>query len=262
MDPDSHGSGAGAEALLPLLLVALWVTYVVAALVCRHRGRPWSTRGTLLWTGGTVLCLVVLVGPLAELGHESLSGHMLGHIVLGMIGPLLLVRAAPFRLALRALPTAAARVLVRVLRCRTVQLISHPVVCGGINLLSVWLLYTTSLFELSQRTPWIHLVVHLHLLAFDYLSTAALVGVDPDRHRVSFAVRSMVLVVTAAGHAVLAKHLYGHPPYGSSTQVAERGGMLMYYAGDLVELAVVVLLCSAWYRATAPRTAQRHRLEG
>ena len=148
---------------------------------------------------------------------------------------------------------------MRVLGGRLVRVVSHPLVCGSLNLLGLWLLYSTALLALSQHTPWLHLVVHGHVLLFGYLFTAAVVGVDPDPHRGSYVVRSVVLVLFAAGHAILAKRIYAQPPVGVPTDQAERGAMIMYYGGDVVELLVIALLCSAWYAATAPRVARRTR---
>jgi hypothetical protein len=33
--------------------------------------------------------------------------------------------------------------------------------------------------------------------------------------------------------------------------------MLMYYGGDLIDLALIVLLCRQWYAATRPRPLPR-----
>jgi putative membrane protein len=55
-----------------------------------------------------------------------------------------------------------------------------------------------------------------------------------------------VLVLVAASHAVLAKHLYAVPPAGVPAAEAARGAMLMYYGGDVIEIALAVLLCRRW----------------
>ena len=75
---------------------------------------------------------------------------MVGHLLLGMLSPVLLVRAAPVSLALRALPVTTARTLVRLLSSRPVRFVSHPVTAGTGNLVGLWLLYTTSLYSLSH----------------------------------------------------------------------------------------------------------------
>ncbi|MET1004607.1 MAG: cytochrome c oxidase assembly protein [Propionibacteriaceae bacterium] len=259
-----HGDGwleLAVGGVLPGVVVLLAALYVFGFVRCRRRGRDWSRTRLLLWLSGSLVCLAALVGPLAELGHRSFAAHMVGHLLLGMLGPLLLVRAAPVTLLLRVLPTTPARKVVRVLGSGPVRVVSHPLVSGAGNLGGVWLLYTTGLFGLSQSLPWLHALVHLHVLTFGYLFTAAVVGVDPDRHRSSFPVRSLLLVLFAAGHAILAKSIYARPPAGVPTEQAESGAMVMYYGGDVVEVLVLVLLWAAWYAATAPRTARPGRLE-
>lgn len=65
--------------------------------------------------------------------------------------------------------------------------------------------------------------------------------------------RAGVLVAFVAAHSVLAKWLYAHPPAGVSPADARTGAQLMYYAGDVVDVALIVLLVAGWYAATRPR---------
>jgi putative membrane protein len=81
--------------------------------------------------------------------------------------------------------------------------------------------------------------------------------VDPAPHRVGYPTRAAVLVAFLAAHGILAKHLYAHPPIGVTVDEAQAGAMLMYYAGDLVDLVIIVLLCRRWYAATRPRPVER-----
>ena len=87
----------------------------------------------------------------------------------------------------------------------------------------------------------------------DRIFTAAVVGVDPDPHRGSFRVRAAVLVGFVAVHSALAKHLYGHPPDGVGASDARTGAQLMYYGGDVVDVALIVVLFAQWYAAGRPR---------
>ena len=50
---------------------------------------------------------------------------------------------------------------------------------------------------------------------------------------------------------MLAKTLYGEPPPGTAfTADLARGAELMYYGGDLVEIAVALVLAAQWYAAS------------
>jgi putative membrane protein len=52
-------------------------------------------------------------------------------------------------------------------------------------------------------------------------------------------------------HSILARFLYAHPPDGVPLDEARVGARLMYYGGDAVDLALVVLLCREWYARAA-----------
>lgn len=257
---EAAGFGGWTDVLAALPWLAALVLFFVALVLVRRRGRSWSPTRSCCWVLGCLASLVAVAGPLAELSHRSFVAHMIGHLLLGMLGPLLLVCGAPVTLALRALPVREARRLVRVLSSPPVRFFSHPLTAGAGGLGGLWLLYTTDLYRLSHSHPGLHLLVHAHVALFGYLFTAAVMVADPNRHRVRWRGRTAWLVLFAAGHAVLAKYLYGHPPAGVPAEQAEAGSMLMYYGGDLVEVALMVLLCLEWYRRTAPGRANRAAL--
>ncbi len=264
-----HDHGAGSAALpgsrwlllewgwiAALLLLAL--AYADALWWARHRS-PWPRRRTACWYLGLLAAAAAVAGPLASAAHSSFTAHMVGHLLLGMIAPLLLVMAAPVSLALRALPVGAARSLTALLGSPPLRVLSHPVVAAVLNGGGLWLLYSTPLFALMHGSPLLHGLVHVHLLAAGTLMTASLIGVDPQPHRASMAVRSAVLIVFIAAHAILAKRLFAHPPAGVEAADARIGAQLMYYGGDAVDVLLIVLLFAGWYRATRPRRPRTPR---
>lgn len=255
-----HGSGT---ALLPgspwAALEGLWLAALLLAAAgyglglwrARHRS-PWPRHRTLCWYLGLLAAAAALAGPLATAAHGSFTVHMVGHLLLGMIAPLLLVVAAPISLALRALPAGAARSLTALLRSPPLRALTHPVVAAGLNGGGLWLIYTTPLFTLMHDSVLLHGLVHAHILTAGALMTASLIGVDPQPHRASMGMRSVVLIGFIAAHAILAKHLFAHPPLGVEAADARAGAQLMYYGGDAVDVLLIVLLFAGWYRATRP----------
>ncbi|HYP44837.1 MAG TPA: cytochrome c oxidase assembly protein [Propionibacteriaceae bacterium] len=256
---DHLGLAIWLEQLLALPFYLSLPAYLAAGWWSGRRGRRWPTRRYLYWLLGVAACLVAVTGPVAQRADHSFSGHMVVHLLLGMVGPLLLVRAAPVTLALRVLPVAAARRLSRLLASRVVGVLTHPVTAGAGNVAALFLLYRTDLYALSGQHLGLHLVVHVHLFVFGYLFAASIVGVDPDRHRTGFPCRAVVLVLYVAAHSVLAKQLYADPPPGVDAADARLGAQVLYYGGDAVDLLVMVLLCHRWYVLAAP-SRSRHRL--
>lgn len=251
-----HGAAPGQalewvafDVLVLLGLAVAAVGYAASVWASRDRG-TWPVRRSVAWGAGLVCAGAGSLGPVAEAAHTSFTAHMLGHLLLGMLAPLLLVLGAPVTVLLRALPVGRARSVSRFLRRPTVRVLMHPVVAGVLNAGGLWLLYTSDLYPLMGASVLVHALVHAHLLVAGYLLTASVVGVDPAPHRASLPVRAAVLVVFIAAHSVLAKWLYAHPPPGVDPVDARVGAQLMYYGGDVVDVILLVLLFLGWYTAT------------
>jgi putative membrane protein len=228
--------------------------YLGLALAGRDHG--WPVGRIVFWVTGTVAAMTGVVGPLARAADDSFPAHIGTHLLLGMLAPVLLTLAAPVTLAFRALPARLGRRLSHLLKTPFVRFVTEPVVAGTLNVGGLWLLYTTPLYDLAHRYPVVHVAVHVHMFVAGYLFAVAIIGVDPAPHRRSFRHRTLVLVAAWAAHDILAKLIYAHPPRGVPSGQAELGAMIMYYGGDAVELVVLIILGSGWYRGSRPRVRE------
>ena len=240
---------------LDLLGIAVGVAAALGYAAAARRVAGWSTRRTAAWMAGCVAVLLGVAGPGALADEHDFVVHMAGHLLLGMVAPLLLVLGAPVTLALRVLPARRGRQLTRLLRRWPVRLLTEPAVAAVLDIGGLWLLYRTDLWARAVHEPLLHVLVHVHVLLAGYLFTLSVVGPDPLPHRRPYLHRALVLVLAAAAHGVLAKTLYALPPAGVPVERAQPGAMLMYYGGDVVELVLAALLCARWYRASRPRVA-------
>lgn len=253
-----HHHGAAASVVPTMLvigagLVGLLGGYLAALGAAARRGRRWPWWRVACAVGGVASGLAaVVLGPAA---HHDFVAHMAGHLLLGMVAPLLLVASAPVTLLLRALPVGAARHVSAVLAGRYLQVVAHPVVAAALDVGGLWLLHATGLHGWMHASSLGHLLVHLHVLLAGWLFTAAILQVDPTPHPSSRRLRAVVLVAFLALHSALGKHVFANPPAGVPRPDAEAGAQLMYYGGDAVDLLLVVGLCWDWYRRTAPRPA-------
>lgn len=230
---------------LAVLAVAL-ALYLLG--VHRHGDRgQWPRWRTVAWITGLTCVAAGWAGPLAESARHDFTAHMATHLLVGMIGPLLLVLAAPVTLALRTLPASGARTVSAVLRSPPVRLVTHPVGAAVLNGGGLWLLYATGLFELMHRSMGLHVLIHVHVLLAGIAFTVAMIGPDPNPHRASLRTRATVLVLFIAAHSVLGKWLYAYPPAGVDPADARVGAQLMYYGGDVVDLMILALLFAGWY---------------
>jgi putative membrane protein len=249
-----HAAGLDVLGVLgPVVGLLALLAYVLLAVRARRRGRGWPVGRTLAWASGCLLATAAVAGPLASAAATSWTAHMAGHVLLGMLAPLLLVLGAPVTLALRALPVRAARRLTGVLRSRPLRVLTEPGVAAVLDVGGLWLLYGTPLLDLVHEHPLLDVVVHLHVLLAGYLFTAVLVGSDPLPHRRGTRHLLVVLVLALAAHDVLAKRLYAAAG-GMDPLDEQRGALVMYYGGDAVDLALAVLVCARWYRRAGSRT--------
>jgi putative membrane protein len=256
-----HGGGSGpAEGWGPWLPVFVLATllYIAAAVRLGRRGyAPWPRYRSAMWCVGIWCAALAVVGPIAGLARVDFTAHMAGHLLLGMLTPLLIVFSAPVTLLYRVLPVRAGRRLSGILRSRLMQLASDPLTAGVLHIGGLWILYTTCLYALMHRAPIVHALVHLHVFLAGLAFTASMIAVDPMPHRRSFGYRAIVMVSALAGHGMLSKYIYAHPPLGVPILQAESGGMLMYYGGDVIDIALITLFCRQWYAAVRPRPDDR-----
>lgn len=216
------------------------------------RLRRWPIWRLLSWLAGTSLAALVFIGPLAASAHHDFRVHMAGHLMLGMLAPLMMALAAPVTLLLRSLPLSAARRVTKVLRHPIARFYRNPVTASILNIGGLWILYTTPLFQLMHHQLWLFLLIHFHVFSAGYLFTISMLYIDPAPHRHSHLFRTVIFIPALAAHGILSKHLYANPPAGFPVDEVRQGAMLMYYGGDLVDLVIIILLFHSWYQTTAP----------
>jgi putative membrane protein len=229
-----------------LIVLAL---YTSGAARLRRRGDAWPWWRDLSVTLGSA---GIAVAALAPLPGGEFTAHMLQHLIVGMLAPLLLVLARPVTLALRALPPGRTRRgLVAVGRSGPATALVFPPAAASLDVGGLWLLYRTHLFAATHDHPWPHGLIHLHVLTAGVLFSAAICQLDPLRHRYSVPFRSATLVAAGTVHAVLAKSLWVTPPPGTAFSPADlhTGAELMYYGGDLAEIGLAVVIAAQWYAA-------------
>ncbi|MCR8849842.1 cytochrome c oxidase assembly protein [Rossellomorea sp. SC111] len=244
--------GSNSQILLAVPFIVLLVLYLLAVVVSNRKHKKWPVSRTILWVIGVGCALVAVSGPVAQRAHMEFSFHMLGHLLLGMLAPLLMVLAAPVTLTLRTLPVTLARRLSYILKSRIMGMVSDPIVAAILNIGGLWVLYTTSLYEAMHHNILLYLFIHIHVFLAGYLFTISMIYIDPAPHRTGYIYRGIVLILALSGHGILSKYIYAHPPIGIPLEQAQSGGMLMYYGGDMIDLILIVIFCYQWYKAVRP----------
>ncbi|HWO75173.1 MAG TPA: cytochrome c oxidase assembly protein [Bacillus sp. (in: firmicutes)] len=240
------------DLILTIPLLIAFIFYCLAVIKSNASYRKWPGYRMVCWFLGIFSVMIAAIGPVAVQAHSNFVYHMIVHLLLGMLAPLLIVVSQPVTLLLRTLPVRTARKLSRLLKSWPVHVYSHPMVASILNIGGLWVLYTTELFNAMHHNPFIHLIVHFHVFIAGYLFTVSIIYVEPTHRRYSFVFRTIVFLIAFAAHGILAKYMYAHPPNGVPADQAKTGAMLMYYGGDAIDIILIFIFCYQWYRTSRP----------
>lgn len=249
LQPQNHEEGS-VSIVVFLLTSILFASYGLGAFVLWQEKKKWNQWRTASFVSGCLTIVLCFSPAMVDFAHHSFRGHMLQHLLLGMLAPIQLVLGAPVLLALQGLPRKGAKVLSRILSSRFFHAITHPVLALVLNSGGMYALYLTPLYNKLHNSASLHLVVHLHFLAAGYLFTWVLIGPDPAARRPKLPARVIALFFSITAHAYLGKLMfaYSYPRNSihSETEI-QAGARMMYYGGDLVELILIIALFMLWY---------------
>lgn len=175
--------------ILPALALVLLGLYTTGVVVLHRRGDRWPIGRLLWWVGGVLTIVAVTATGVDGYGMELFSVHMVQHMVIGMLTPILLTLGAPITLLLRALPAdrgksgGPRRILLALLHSRVATTVTHPAVALVLFLGSLYGLYFTPAFDDLMRTMWGHNLMLVHFLAIGMLYFWGVIGVDPSPRR-------------------------------------------------------------------------------
>jgi putative membrane protein len=235
---------------LPLVGVVLMVcAYVVGIRRLRLVGRHWSRVRTACFMSGGAVVLLALESGLAAYDDRYFTFHVAQHLLLSMVGPPLLALGAPVTLALQAGSRRTQERLLRVLHCRPVVVVTHPLVAWLLFAGSMFVLYFSNLYALSLRNPMIHDMVHVHFLFVGMLFFWPVVGLDPTVWRLNHGVRLLYVFVALPFHAFLGVALLsGNEPLFAAHTLSDQhaGAGILWAVGDLLSLATVAVVLTQW----------------
>lgn len=233
------------------------------------QGVRWAPGRTVAWVAG---CAVVLIATSSGLGFYSpamFSVHMISHMSLNMLAPVLLCLGGPVTLALRVLPTAGRdrtpgprEWLLAVVHSGFARVLTNPALAAILFVGSFYVLYFTPLFDGALRFHWSHQLMNLHFVLVGYLFFWPLIGLDSAPNRLPHLGRLAVLLATMPFHAffgiavmssstVLGENFYrsvGLPWISSLIEDQHVGGGIAWATGELPMLLVVIALIVQWSR--------------
>jgi putative copper resistance protein D len=267
------------DLLLALAGVVMVVVYLRWAVRLARRGDRWPAGRTLAWVSGAVVFVWATSGAPAVYGHVLFSAHMLEHMTLATLTPVLFVLGAPVTLALRALPARrdASRGprewLLALVESRWARFFAHPVVAAVNFAASMVAFYYTALFPLALGSHAGHVLMVVHFSLAGYLFANVLVGIDPGPSRPPYPVRLVLLFATMAFHAffgvalaqstaLLAADWFGALglPWGVDALADQQAGANLAWAvGEIPTLVLAAVVAVQWSREDERVARRRDR---
>ena len=256
--------------LLWMLVVAFLAFFYLAGVWRLHkRGDRWPWYRTVLWIAGLALLFYVTNGGVNAYEKYLFSAHMLGHMVLGMMIPVLLAPAAPITLALRAIAKRSdgsrgpREWIMLAVHSRVSGVLTNPIVAAALFAGSLWVFYYTPLFSWATTDHIGHTWMIVHFLITGYLFVQSMIGVDPVPRRASYPLRLLILLATMAFHAFFGLSLmtgtgllladwYGAMgrPWGPSAIVDQQtGGGIAWSVGEIPTIILAITVAVMWSRS-------------
>jgi putative copper resistance protein D len=253
--------------------------YLAGVRRLRRRGDSWPVYRTVFWVAGLILLFWVTCGPVNAYQDYLFSVHMLGHMLLTMGIPLLLVPGSPITLALRAVRkrndgTRGAREWIMwAVHTPLSKVVTHPLFTAAMFVGSLWLFYYSDLFRWSLYDHLGHEWMTVHFLITGYLFVLSLVGIDPIPFRFPYALRLVTILAVIAMHAffgiaiMMQTGLFVAEWFGSmgrtwgATPLEDQyvGGGIAWSIGEIPSVILGITIAIQWSRSDDRTQRRRDR---
>ena len=242
----------------PVLLLAAGYRWRVRQLA--ERGRPVGRGRQAAFYSGLLVMLVALVSPLDWLGEEKqLWVHMVQHLLLGDLAPLLVVLG---------LTGAVLRPALSIGAIRRLRPLAHPLVALPLWTINLFVWHIPALYQAALRSTGIHALQHLLFFSCGALMWAAVIEPLPGPAWFTGGWKAVyTLAVRAAGTVLANIFIWAHQPFYSyyverqhsvSSALSDQraAGAIMFIEGG-----VVTMLAFAWiFLRYTQETELRQRL--
>jgi putative membrane protein len=247
-------SGWAQAGMSGALIAAYAAPYAVRARTLARSGRPVAPWRRACFGAGLVLLAVAVSPPVDVAAGRRLTAHMVEHLVIGDVAPLLIVLGLTGPLlapVLRVPVVARARAL------------SHPVAALALWAASLYLWHLRPAYEAAVAHDLVHVLEHACFFAFGANLWFALLGPLPKPDWFGNGARlAYLLAVWIAGSMLAYAFVWAaspfYPHYAATAAAAGRSAVADQSAAGavmLVEQSIVVVGLFGWLLARALRDA-------
>jgi len=243
--------------------------YLYGVSVLQKRGDKWPLIRTVSFVSGMLVLLYVTNGAMNAYQEYLFSVHMVGHMTLSMMVPVLLVPGAPVTLLSRAQTArkdgswGLREWVLWAVHTPFAWFVSHPLFAGLNFALSLVMFYYTPLFRWATEEHVGHQWMLVHFLITGYLFVQSLMGVDPQPHRTGYPLKLMLLIGTMAFHAFFGLGLMNEKSllladwFGAMGRtwgddpLADQaiGGAFAWGVGEIPTIVIALIVVTQWSRS-------------
>ncbi|MFF8943646.1 cytochrome c oxidase assembly protein [Streptomyces sp. NPDC014864] len=265
----------------PFFLVACLLglgLYAWGVVRLRRRGDSWPVGRTAAFVTGVLTVGLMMCTRLNDYGMVMFSVHMVQHMVISMLSPILILLGAPVTLALRALPVAGRgrkgprEVLLALLHSRYLRIVTHPAFTIPMFIASLYALYFTPLFDFLMGSKAGHVGMMVHFLAVGVVFFWPIMGVDPGPNRPGYLMRMLELFAGMPFHAFFGIALmmattpmvgtFLHPPASLGIDPLSdqnAAGGIAWAFSEIPSVLVLLALLFQWYRSEQRQARRKDR---
>ena len=256
----AHVSSGVFEPLQIAGLTAFGAVYGIRAANLAREGRPVPTWRVVSYFSGVALIAIAFISPLAHMGEELVTAHMVQHLLVGDIAALLIVLGLT-RAVLQ--PVMALKAFDR-LRFLTLPMIALP-----LWILNLYIWHLPVLYDGAVTSEPLHALQHACFITFGILMWMPVAGPLPvpswfgGGAQVGYVIVARLAsaglgnVLMWSGSVLYVEYAAGQE-YWNISAVTDQGtaGVIMMVEGGLVTLGVLAWALLRW----AARDAEKQRL--
>jgi cytochrome c oxidase assembly factor CtaG len=249
----------GPAATVLAIVVAVLYLEGAARVTRRQPGQRWPWWRTGMFLAGLAVVVLATESGIGAYSDLLFWDHMIQHLMLIMVGPMLLVTGRPLRLLLAATDGPLHDWAERTVRSPVVSGLTWPpftVVAYTVTIVGTHL---TGLMNVIMSNAAMRDGEHVLYLVVGCLFFLPLLGDEPIRWRISYPARLLILFITMPVDTFTGLVLgYSNTPMTgmeprpswapSPISDLHSGGAVMWIGGDAIMFVVIMLVFLAWSR--------------
>lgn len=278
----AHSGGAGDAdpwTLWPfepeiLASVSTLVWFYVAGWIDRSkRATPVPWRRHACFLSGVGVLVAALQSPLDTLADHSFAIHQVQHLLLGTLGPILLMLAAPQALLIAGMPRGVrnhvlAPLLASSVLRRLFAFLAHPTIATFIAIAGLLFWHIPAFHDQAVLSVGVHYAMHVTFLFSGLFFFWRILDLRPPPLGTSYGVRIAMSLAAIAATAPLGAYLTlkssvlyaaydvkGRLSALSALQDEQLGGLVMWVPGGLALAVPMLIVIKLW-------GAREERLDG